>query len=832
MGVKILDIQLKNFRRFYEGMNRKEVKITFDKKYSTYMIKGDNGVGKSTLLEELNPLPGIRRGYDIIPGETGEKIVTFIGVDGEVYRVHYVYKPNKDGHSCQGDIIKLVKGQKVSISENSSVTDTIAKIKTLTGIDNKLYKLSAIGIGFDDRGIVSMSAANRRKFLQEISPLGDTKELLKTVSEKYTFHKKTREACEMKLAGLPSLDSMTESKSNLTLEKNNLLSKKNLMFSDDLMEDIEFNLLKQEEEDLRAKMNDLVHVKNLIRNNSLLIPINEHNKRLEESISVNRGKVMALNDSLLKNKQKLAMVVLETTTDINDLENSISNHEFHNMTGEHLENESDIRLMEYYYKTITSSITSIMYDCIPEGYSLQTLLNMTHDESVRSIVSKIEDNKFNLEKMEKLKQENYVPTAWNVQRSLSCSDDNCPLYVKFKGIYDKLEKYETVLSDIQRTESKLEELHKHMQVLSMRDKVLHELDNVYSMIDDNSELLSKITPIFKSSTNLKRHILSNGMMNFDDIVSSLSYNTRIYLSYMNLKNEYDILKKNDVVSLGVEIGEIETEIEKLTESINKDSETLIPLGNKYSSYGHMYIRDIDEVIDNTNNRLLEIVKILTIEEKKRNDYELIKSDMVSIEEKLNSIEKQITDIDNNIFLYKHNVDELESHTLDETDTLKIRDTLRTHLPVKILNKIILELKDKTNEFLDSTDLDYRVHSFEISSDEFTIKVQKGSYVNEDIGKMSNGELMIMTLATTLALNNIMLGSYDIMTLDEMDATLSEVNRKKFLDILMNFKLFKDVQMFIVSHNSFYNTQASNDIGVIQLSNKGDIAVLPFDKYIL
>lgn len=832
MGVKILDIHLKNFRRFYVGMNRKEVKITFDAKYSTYILKGDNGTGKSTLLEELNPLPGIRRGYDIIAGEIGEKIVTFIGVDGETYRVHYIYKPNKDGHSCQGDIIKLVKGQKVSISENSSVTDTVAKIKTLTGIDNKLYKLSAIGIGFDDRGIVSMSAASRRKFLQEISPLGDTKELLKVASEKYTFHKKTREACEIKLATLPSLESMNESRSNLLLEKNNLLSKKNLMFSDDLMEDTEFNLLKQEENDIRTKITDMIHVKNIIRDRALLVPINEHNKRLDESISVNRGKVMALNDSLLKNKQKLAMVMLETTTDINQLEESINNHEFHNIKGEHLSTESDIRLMEHYYKLITSSLSSITYDSIPEGYSLQTLLGLQHEETVKDVLRRIEDNKFNLEKMEVVKQENYVPNAWNVQRSSSCSDDMCPLYVKFKGIYDKIEKYEKVLKDISNTEASLEELHKHMQVISMRDKVLSSLDELYAIIDDNSELLSIITPIFKSSTAFKRHILSNGMMNFDNIVSSISYNTRVYLSYMNLKNEYDVLKKNDIVSLNTEISETEITIEKLTDCINEDMSNLIPLGNKYSSYGHMYSVDIDTSLQEQNSRLTEIVKIITVENKKREDYELVKNDMVTIEETLASIEKQITDLDNNIFLYKHNVEELESHTQDEADTLKIRDTLRVHLPVKILNKIILELKDKTNEFLDSTDLDYRVHSFEITSDEFTIKIQKGSYVNEDIGKMSNGELMIMTLATTLALNNIMLGSYDIMTLDEMDATLSETNRKKFLDILMSFKLFKDVQMFIVSHNTFYNTNASNDIGVIQLSSKGDIAVLPFDKYIL
>lgn len=832
MSVKILDITLKNFRRFYVGMNRKEVHIKFDKKYSTFMIKGDNGVGKSALLEELNPLPGIRRGYDIIPGEVGEKIVTFVGMDKNIYRVHYVYKPNKDGHTCQGDILKYLNGQKVSISENSSVTDTIMKIKTIAGIDNKLHKLSAIGIGADDRGIVSMSASARRLYLQEISPLGDTKELLKNVSEKYLFHKKSRESCELKLSGMPTLDSLTHSKTIIENSIKDLKDKQGAIFSHKLMSDEEYNLIKMNLQELQDNHKSCMSIQKIIDDRKLLTSVATHNERLNTTIATSRGKMVALKDNLLKLKQKLALISLDSVMDIDQLEKDIASHEFHKIDGVYLESDSDLRIMEIYYKNISDIMTDIIITHMPEGYTLHTLLNKSYEATYDEVYKMINRNKMQLEEYNELKKKNYVPNDWNIQRSSNCSDDSCPLYLKFKDVYTKIEKYEEILDDIQKNEIELERLSEELKIISSRDFVQRELEKIYDIIDSHSDILIKLTPAFESSSVFRNHILNNGVINCKDMLSFISYNTRIYLSYRNLLDEYNIMKNNNIVSINSDIANHEVEIEELNNIISDAETQVIPYSNQSSMYASYLPQDIKKEIDRLYNEIQSNNRIISVEEKNREDYNMIKNDIESINDNLSKLESELGDIKNTIFLYNHTVTELEKHTLEEQDTFIVRETLRVHLPIKILDKIVLELKERTNEFLDSTDLDYRVHSFNITPSEFTIKVKKGSYLNDDIGKMSNGELMIMTLATTLALNNIMLPYYNVVTLDEMDATLSATNRKKFLDIIMNFRLFKDLQMFIVSHNNVQNTQLADDIAIIHLQSKGNISVIPFNEYIL
>ena len=85
--VKLKRIILSNFNRFIKGTKRTDIDIEFPQEYSTIMIVGNNGTGKSTLASELNLLPSLGDGYDIVEGEIGEKIVYFT-FNNEGYKVH------------------------------------------------------------------------------------------------------------------------------------------------------------------------------------------------------------------------------------------------------------------------------------------------------------------------------------------------------------------------------------------------------------------------------------------------------------------------------------------------------------------------------------------------------------------------------------------------------------------------------------------------------------------------------------------------------------------------------------------------------------------------
>ena len=64
--VKLKRVILVNFNRFVKGTKRTKIDIEFPQDYHTIMIVGDNGTGKSTLASELNLLPSISDGYDIV----------------------------------------------------------------------------------------------------------------------------------------------------------------------------------------------------------------------------------------------------------------------------------------------------------------------------------------------------------------------------------------------------------------------------------------------------------------------------------------------------------------------------------------------------------------------------------------------------------------------------------------------------------------------------------------------------------------------------------------------------------------------------------------------
>ena len=185
----------------------------------------------------------------------------------------------------------------------------------------------------------------------------------------------------------------------------------------------------------------------------------------------------------------------------------------------------------------------------------------------------------------------------------------------------------------------------------------------------------------------------------------------------------------------------------------------------------------------------------------------------------------------NINLHDYIEDELKKATIDEADTEKIRETLIKHLPVKVMRRIILNLKEITNNFLELTDIPYRVHDFEITAKDFIIRVQKDNFISDDISKMSDGEKAIMALSTTLALNSVMIPNYNIFILDEMDATLSKENKRKFLDIIVNFASVKDLQVFAISHNEYFSSTEANTIGVLEMTPVGDLKVIPYLNYI-
>lgn len=817
--IKLLNIRLKNFKKFYSGMNKKEVYINFENsEYKTFLVEGPNGAGKTSLLEELNPLPGIHNTYNIISGEIGEKTVTFTGNNGETYQVRYTYLPNKDTHLCKGDLFVLVHGVKKSIVQNSSISETVMKIKQITGYDNKLHKIAAIGIGADERGIVYMGTAERRAYLQAIGPLGDTRLVIKNVNEKYIYTKKSKESIENRLSKLETADTLLISKRNLTNEKNELESSLNDNAFRGVKGPAELRELKAKLDVKKSDMKDAGSVLTFLRDNDIRTSVNDYNESIQKRIGECSGIVMGLNDKLLNIMNKISRCNVTQHRSLTDVTSELNAHAYNKYKDTSIpfvKDTASLTLLKTIYDNFIKQYTDMLF-IVPEGIHIRDIIN-NPPVDLSKINRDMESCSTEIDSLLEFKDANYVPDGWKVTRSASCTDDDCPLYKKFMTIYDKVDKYESAIEKLRKTRDRFESLSSTLREAEAVAYVTDALENLCRLVESTDILCVLDSEVFKDSDSVKHAILNNHIFQYDDLLKQISYVSSLYISYNAIRIEYDELKNNSVDSLTEEKNSIELEIDKVNNEIQdlKVQLSKTVRNNKYSGFD---IMDARKAYDDLKDSLYDDELIYKSEFDKRNRYELYKKNNENSLNRLNELENAITEISNKLYLRDALETELETNVVDFSDISKIRETLTKHLPIKVMNKIMLNLKDVTNEFLETTDLEYRIHSFEVTSKDFIIRIQNGANISSDIRNMSQGEMSIMTLATTLALNKIFMPHYGVMTLDEIDATLSEENRLKFLNIIEAYRSFKDLQLFIVSHNKYYSS--ASDIGVISLRGVG------------
>jgi DNA repair exonuclease SbcCD ATPase subunit len=76
---------------------------------------------------------------------------------------------------------------------------------------------------------------------------------------------------------------------------------------------------------------------------------------------------------------------------------------------------------------------------------------------------------------------------------------------------------------------------------------------------------------------------------------------------------------------------------------------------------------------------------------------------------------------------------------------------------------------------------------------------------DDVSHCSQGEESFISIALSFALIEQSIKKYNIMLLDEIDATLDSTNRALFLNILEDYlDMINSEQVFMVSHNNMFD----------------------------
>ena len=160
--MKYLRAEFKNYIGFYNGMGLDKIEIDFTKcQHNIVLIMGANGVGKSTLMEHLNPFPDSSSSF--IPNKTAEKRLILFN-NGDVYNINIISPADLKGRKTTKAYIQK---NGVELNDNGNVTSYKDIIFSEFELDSNYISLSRLSS--TDRGLGDKTPAERKRFTSRIA---------------------------------------------------------------------------------------------------------------------------------------------------------------------------------------------------------------------------------------------------------------------------------------------------------------------------------------------------------------------------------------------------------------------------------------------------------------------------------------------------------------------------------------------------------------------------------------------------------------------------------------------------------------------------------------
>lgn len=255
-------------------------------------------------------------------------------------------------------------------------------------------------------------------------------------------------------------------------------------------------------------------------------------------------------------------------------------------------------------------------------------------------------------------------------------------------------------------------------------------------------------------------------------------------------DEYNKLKDEKAHEI-----QVKKNTNKLFDIFSELINTFQELSKEYEVYEEIYNNSLEklEEIDNLETAML-----------------VIKRNISDFESQSATLNKDVEKIKNELFLfetYSTKLKEIET-IMQELETVKEALDPKKGIPLIFMNNYLNIIGASTNELLDKAyNGDFKI-AFDVTPKDFMINVYKsdGTKLN-DISEASQGEVSLTTIALSLAMMDNLLKEckYNVLYLDEVDATLSSSNRRIFLELL-KIQMSKSIeQCFVISHNDeFYS----------------------------
>lgn len=845
-------IKLENFSNIYSSFKSKCIEIDFSKrKNKIVLITGPNGSGKTSILSTLHPFAtngnlDIRDNSSLIlKGENGYKEI-HISNDGDYYIIKHYYTHKNDTHSVKSYIEK--NGEE--LNENGNVTSFKEIISNELEIEMDYLKL--IRLGNNVTNFIDLKSTDRKAFMGQIISevevylkyfkkvtlkMRETKSVIShlldkidklAISDKSDIEK-LQKHLKKKMSGME--EEINRLKESLTVVNYNIEGYDSPLIIEESIKTATKTLNKLEKtmsdynpkwtvDDWKKYIDKLS--KEIIKDeatveimsNKIQELLNSKNSKLSELDEIDRELSKVSNNS----------EVNELTTIISNLKNTIEKRAKENGLVDYKPPCTKDELNEL---LITLDSCNDILDTV-YGFGIEPIKKACEYISCgTNISSYISDNNERRIKNKLQATSEYIYN-WYTDKyhipKIDCKDLTCPMLHFYREISELASEIPDVVIEDETfiTYSKMaytnirtiiDKITEHKLVLS---KLPLDIQNMF-VLKNMVENITKLKPIYDKKTlfSLMSQVTEYELQQ-DDLAKLTEYKDRLKLVKKSIGNSDYFSNKRE--SLVDELSNLSQSIKVLQEEIYALKDNIL---NKKSK-----IDELDEFLisletkKETEDNLMELLNSRNKLKSLNSEKEQITSSLSNLTFEYRKIENEYNSNNIRLSSFIEYSEELSKYRqlYDEMDLVRRSLSSKEGIPLFYQQIYLKDVQEIANNLLDIVyDGDLFIENFEPTADDFKIPFVTKDTSISDVSFASQGERSFISLAISFALINQSISKYNVVLLDEIDATLDTRNREKFIQILeTQLDMIDGEQIFLISHNNMFSTYP---VDVIDTQNR-------------
>ena len=840
--MKILYLKLTNFINIVTAFNTETIEIDFSKSNNNVvLLTGPNGSGKTSILSCLHPFPtngnmDVRSDNPIIvPRENGYKEIHISDGD-DLYVIQHFYTRNSDKHIIKSYIQK----NGVELNENGNVTSFKEIVEKELGLEQDYMKLTRLGSNVTN--FIDMKRQERKNFTGKIISEADIylSYHKKIMADKNKVNIQINHTSDLiRRLQVDDLGELKKAQKSLQHQIEDLTAKIEKANSE--LSVLQYQLndcgdIPAMRERIQEKEKELKHIqKALARASEIKISISTLKSMIEEA-----------KISILKAKSALDTNVITRTGILNQLD-SIAN-EIDSIRREiaRIEDDQNVKDMEANIELLRETIRRRAKESGISGYvrpcskaEMEDLIKMldkcmdillsTYElgkgpiqKAVSFFHTKTDIEKYTRENKEKIKRNKMQSLCEQVYAEISkdigllgpdCKNPSgCRVYDFYQRIYeyatqapDKVIEDETFLAYTKMAYNNIQTVLKYL-----RD--YHDIfEKMPECIKDQFLMNTVLTHICNMEWIYDKDIIFHelGLITDDELqdadLEELSRQKSMLAQYKKANSNIEYFQ-NKLEELINSRTTLMGQLDEVKETINSLNREIAEKEASVSDYEDMVIAmEHEDEVETEFNDLkskLTLASQLSLQIREKTS---ILNDLQFRKNKMSKTHQDNEFRIENYKRYKKDLDELSSKFTD-LEYLARALSSREGIPLIFIQAYLKDIKDVANQLLDVVyDGDLHLEDFEITADEFGIPYSTKGTTVKDVIYASQGERSFISLALSFALTYKSISKYNIMLLDEIDATLDISNREKFLHVLeMQIDMIHAEQVFVISHNDMFN----------------------------